>query len=171
MYLKGAGFALKKLRLDILALLLIPLGLAAFAYFCNMRFHDPLAFVARQSRWRQGGSSPWAAFQILFDAGPSLRGIRNNWSDLVIAVLALTGLPLVFRRLGTAYGLYASAMTLVPLCSGLMSFQRLILASFPHFLLLGTLGRSQLAFRTINLVFIVGMTLNFAIFSLWGWIG
>jgi len=170
MYLKETGLSLKNLKVNALALLLIPLGLAAFAGYCYTRLGEPLASYTRASLWRQGVGGPWAAFRLFFDLGPALRGFYNSWIDFAVAILALAGLPLLFRRLGAAYGPYASAMILIPLCSGLAGFQRLVLASFPHFLILGTLGRTLMATRTITVFCIAGMALYFAIFSQWGWI-
>jgi hypothetical protein len=171
LYFKEEGFSFKNLKINTVALLLIPLGLGAFSYYCYVHFGDPLAFYARANLWRQGSGGPWAAFQVFFNLGPTLRGIHNNWTDFIVAILALAGLPLIFRRLGTAYGLYASALTLIPLCSSLVGYQRMILVSFPHFLILGALGKQAGANRAILIVCSAAMTLYFAIFSQWGWIG
>jgi hypothetical protein len=113
-----------------------PAGLALFAGFCHLRFGDPLAFLARQERWRGGLAWPWT-FLVEYVQGPHAHGRTGSTVDLVMALLCLGLLPAVFRRAGTASGLFATAALLLPLSSGLFSFSRLALAAYPLFLVLG----------------------------------
>lgn len=112
------------------------LGLLAFALFCQVRFGDPLAFLARQQRWRGALGPPWT-FLAEYLAGPHAHGRTGSSVDLVVALLSLAALVAVFRRMGTGTGLYATAAILLPLSSGLFSFSRLVLAAFPLFAVVG----------------------------------
>ncbi len=123
-----------------------PAGLLAFAGFCQWQFGDATAFLARQERWRGAIGPPWT-FLTEYLQQPRAHGGSGSTVDLAVALLALAVLPAVFRRLGVGLGLYATAVLLIPLSSGLFSFSRLVLAAFPLFLMAGIWWAEKPNFR------------------------
>ncbi|MDP8256119.1 MAG: mannosyltransferase family protein [Candidatus Alcyoniella australis] len=170
LYLQQIEFSPRRLRLDLLAFILVPLGVALYALHCKQMFGDPLAFVQCQDIVRYSGGEPWTAFVRFFEQAPAWRGFHNAWPDFFCAVLALLALPFIFLRLGAAQGIYASLLVLIPLCSSLISFQRMILVSFPHLLLLGQLGGNRWVDRIAVLLGAGMLAFNFAAFSHWFWV-
>lgn len=147
------------------------LGLGAQAAFCGLVFGDPLAFVARQERWRGTAGPPWT-FIVEFLRDPHPHGGSGSAVDLTVALLCLALLPVVFRRLGIGSGLYAAAALLLPLSSGLFAFSRLALGAFPLFGALGWLGerhpRLRLAYLALSLPFAGFFT---ALYATGWWVG
>ncbi|MGD8376364.1 MAG: mannosyltransferase family protein [Acidobacteriota bacterium] len=147
------------------------LGLGAQAAFCGLVFGDPLAFVARQERWRGTVGPPWT-FLVEFLRDPHPHGASGSVVDLTMALLCLALLPVVFRRVGIGPGLYATAALLLPLSSGLFSFSRLALGAFPLFGALGWLAgrqpRLRLAYLALSLPFAGFFT---ALYATGWWVG
>ena len=138
---------------------LIPLGASIYVIYCHFYFDNAFAFMKIIDVWRHASTqSVFRAFIQAFDQGLAFRGFHNNINDLVIAVLALAALPFIFRRFGIAYGMYATALVVIPLMSSLMSFQRYILASFPHFMLLAHLGRNECDSHTASIELVAPST-------------
>lgn len=169
-YLKESGFSVRGLRVNAMALLLIPLGLCIYMFFCLLRFDDALIFIHAQGGWRQGNAWPWSTIIHFFQQAPRFRSFHNSWLDFLVAAVAILSLPLIFRRLGVALGLYSTLIVLLPLYGSFIAYQRYFLASFPHFLLLARWGRLETVDRFLTLLFIGGLTLYFTEFSQWGWI-
>lgn len=170
-YFKNAQYMMKNIKLSALYLLLIPAGLGAYMLYLYLKFGDPLAFMTVQEVYRHGATGfILNAFTRFFDMGPSFRGFYNNTNDFVIAVLAIIALPFIFKRFGFELGLYSAILVAIPMMSSLISMQRLILPSFPHFLLLGQLGKNIWADRVITVLSIGFLGLYFALYSQWGWV-
>jgi hypothetical protein len=148
-----------------------PLGLMAYGLFCRWRFEDAFAFVARQERWRGGLSAPWTFLTEYFQ-GPRAHGQTGSTVDLLMALIALALLPAVFRRVGTGAGLFATAVVLLPLSSGLFSFSRLVLAAFPLFVVLGEWWAERPAWRLAYLALALPFAgLFMALYGAGWWVG
>jgi len=145
------------------ASLLIPLGLAIYAYYLNLRFHDPLALFHAQIHWRIGPTVPWyapgVALKSMFTISPFTFATAHNLIDLTAMFLFLTLLVLcfvgperfafsqwsmlVFGMVALLYPLFYPGM---PDATGinydvLPSTQRFVLEIFPCFILLARFGR------------------------------
>ncbi len=147
------------------------LGLLTFSIFCQVRFGDPLAFMARQQRWRGALGPPWT-FLTEFFTSPHAHGRIGSTVDMSLALLSLAVLPAVFRRFGTGPGLYATAAVFLPLSSGLFSFSRLTLAAFPLFAVAGCWWMKRwevrLAYPAVGLSF---AGLFMALYGTGWWVG
>jgi hypothetical protein len=58
-YLRQRGWRPRRIRLDALAVLLVPMGTVAFAGYSWSAFGDPLKFVHVQSAWGRQPTWPW----------------------------------------------------------------------------------------------------------------
>lgn len=147
------------------------LGLGAFSIFCHLRFGDPLAFLARQQRWRGSLGPPWT-FLTEFLGTQNPHGRVGSTVDMTLALLCIAALPIVFRRLGPGPGLFATAAVFLPLSSGLFSFSRLALAAFPLFALVGLWWvkrwEVRLAYPAVGLTF---AGLFMALYATGWWVG
>jgi len=153
------------------AVLGAPAGLALYATFCASRFGDPLAFAARQTRWRGELGPPWT-FLVEFFTSPTAHGPRGSALDLGIALVALGLLPVVFRRLGPGLAAFSAGAVLLPLSSGLFSFARLSLAAFPLFAAVGVLceERASLRLPLLSIAAMLGGFLS-ALYAAGWWVG
>lgn len=152
-----------KLLTGLPASLLIPLGLAIYAYYLNLRFHDPLALFHAQVHWRIGPTVPWYALGVALKSmstiSPFTFTTAHNIIDLTAMFLFLTLLVLcfvgperfafsqwsmlVFGLVALLYPLFYPGM---PDATGinydvLPSTQRFVLEIFPCFILLARFGR------------------------------
>lgn len=130
----------------------------------------PLAFLDAQEQWERE-LSPLGPLAGL------LQGIRETDLLGLGTVVLFAGLAVsAWRRLGTAYGVYAVSVLAIPLSApsarlgGLYSFPRFALVAFPCFLVLGALGRRASA----HLVILAGSTVLLVVavvrFALWEWV-
>lgn len=132
---------------DRVGVLLAPLGLAAYSAYLWARFGNPLAFVAVEGApgWGQApGWSTWlkvAWFQRM-SGRPYLNALHLHLAGHALVTLVFLALvPLVFRRFGRAYGVFA---LLVIAGSALATrdftgMARYVLAAFPCFAVAGDL--------------------------------
>jgi Gpi18-like mannosyltransferase len=152
-----------KLLSNLLASLLIPLGLGIYAYYLSQRFNDPLAFSHVQSHWRVGPFPPWhapyLAIRSILALSPYTFSTTHNIIDLTALVLFFALLMLCFvgpERFAVSqwsmlvFGLMALMYPLffpgIPSGVGLAydvlpSTQRFMLEIFPCFIMLARLGR------------------------------
>lgn len=177
-YLRQHHFRLREFRLDVLSILGIPGGLALFAGYCYLRFHDPLAFSHAESVWQRSLQPPWLAFSAtiaaLIQDSSHLDFITiHRVIDLTLltAVLALVVLLFVgpWRLRGPlapTYTLYTVVafifFLLVPAVGRYptMSMPRFALALFPAFIVLARLGKGE-GFR-LHYLIISGGLLTFS---------
>jgi hypothetical protein len=162
-----------KRTLSGLWLLMLPVAISGYLFFCQLTFGDPLALLHRQERWRGGLSGPWRAFVRWWEAGPSAHGAHGSTVELIIAVVCLAMFVVMVRRLRPSYTLYSGAALTLALGSTLWSFSRFALTLFPFFMLIGMTwadGRRCLP----TLYAFVGGTLGglfMALFANWWWVG
>lgn len=158
-YLRQHQFKLRATRLDILSGLAIPAGLGVFAFYCYLRFRDPLAFSHAQGSWLRQLHGPWHglldSFLIImrrgilsFDSIHNVIDLSAGLLMLLLIVLSFTG-PWKFPRTLRAYALYAATLylftLLVPEAGGfpLASLSRLVLELFPAFIVLAAIGKNR----------------------------
>jgi Gpi18-like mannosyltransferase len=177
-YLRQHG---RRIRMDVLALGVIPLGLAAVMIVNKVTMNDPLAFSHSQTlHWGRQLNWPWVAIVDAFESLTSNRPYERPFTDIwvhnllefgtVILVLIMTALALVgpwrMRRDQLVFPLFALALTLFMVSFPstfkgnipypLVSTSRIGLEVFPAFMMLGRLGRHPMMDRAL-LVSFLGM--------------
>ncbi len=150
------------LRLDILSIMLIPLGTALFAFYCYSRFGDALAFTHVQVIWGRVTQVPWyginETFRIIFTNRELLSFVTSrNLMNLIpvlgslgVIVLGFVG-PWRLSRTQWSYVLYTAVIwlfiNLVPISDGypypLASMARYLVALFPIFMIMANLGKNR----------------------------
>jgi Gpi18-like mannosyltransferase len=179
-YLRQHDFKLKALRLDSISGLCIPAGLALFAFYCYIRFHDFLAFSHAQSVWKRELQFPWEGLNnawTVISQGHTLSfdSIHNviDASAMVVMLLLVAFCfvgPWRFSRSQWSYAIYAASLYLFLLLfpsAGtfpLQSLSRLVLEVFPAFLILAAMGKSRqfnLYYLTLSVALLSFMLLQF----------
>jgi hypothetical protein len=146
-------------------LLLAPLMFASFPLALHFQTHDALAFVHAQDDWDRV-FSPAGPFGGLWDGIAALWGTTDNFShryylavnieNLLYLAPFLALLPLVWRRVGKAYAVYAALALAIPMSfpasNGdfpLFSMPRFTILAFPCFIALALVGERSWAHTTI----------------------
>ncbi len=157
---------------SLLAVCLVPVGLAVFMLQLSHTFHDPLAFIHAQSDFFQGRTDHlvllpqvfWRYLKIFLSFNPSdpllFTLLLEFFTALVFLVLNLLSL----FRLRFSYIFFSfAAFLLPPLTGSFTSLPRYVLAGFPVFILLGSsLSRA----RTVNRVIYISLSLFLGLFFL-----
>lgn len=184
-YLRQRQFHLAKIRLSLLGAAIIPLATALFAAYCNLLFHNPLAFVRAQSIWHRQLQAPW---QGIVNAISKIRQYGflsfytiHNVIDLaavllmlVLLVLSFVG-PYAFSRQQLSYALYAATLMLFITTSAatdltpLVSDARFTLEMFPLFITMALLGKRSHLHTNIVLVSTALMTFLLLLFLTGHW--
>lgn len=145
------------------------LGLAAFS------FYQLLAFGTSRASANAAAVPPWSRGlgQVLSDLQLHARHLFPSWYlafMLAVAILMLLPVPLVYRRLGPAYALYAVLVIVLPAASGLISIQRYAVVDFPVFVALATVRNRLVPFALllIGTIFLVFFTAAFEAGWVWG---
>ncbi|WP_126578048.1 hypothetical protein [Tengunoibacter tsumagoiensis] len=161
-------FNLRRIRFDGLGALLIPMGLGIFAVYCQLHFHDFLAFSHAQSVWGRSLRLPPLGFLsslkiILSDPPLTFASIHNvvdlsaGCMILALVILSFVG-PWRFHQSTMAYALYGAAaflfVILFPSNNGapLQSQMRLVMEVFPAFIVLSSLLSSHKSFIAYTLI-------------------
>ncbi|HEY0407505.1 MAG TPA: mannosyltransferase family protein [Pyrinomonadaceae bacterium] len=156
-----------RLRVDILKLLLIPLGLLAFMYYLDLITGDALAFRHVLGSWgRQSGFFLRPLFEFLRHP----QELSMSWDfrllNFAAAVLALTCGAALAKRREWALSLYTLAGIIIPLSSQLLqSHARYVMVIFPLFIILAWWGRNPRVDQTIRAAFLVLLGLMSALFA------
>jgi hypothetical protein len=153
------------------------LAASGFGAYCAYIYHltgNPFEWAATLQRWGYyPGGSPWTALanlagRLMTHPYAYLAGERMGPYDAlngVAAILFLTAIPFVWRRLGTAYGLFMLASLLLPLSSGQYEgLGRYCAVLFPCFIWLASL-RSRAAVTGVIVVSAMFYTLCLALFT------
>lgn len=150
-YLQQAKFQLRRVRLDALALAVIPVGLAVFAWYCASSFGDPLAFLHNQTLWhgRPTHAVPGLGLMIgvakaILRPDPSIHPFPLNLLYVASAVLAVGCIVLSFFVLRPAYGIWGLVVLFISTGHGRIdSLPRYVLALLPMFAVLGLVGHRR----------------------------
>jgi hypothetical protein len=155
-----------------LTLILLPAAASAAAYLLLAwrAFGHPLAILDMEAAVRGDIAAPWHPFVAMWQGLPHLHEFNNSLIDAILALGAIASLPALFARGPAGDAWYALVLVFVPLSESLMSFNRLLLPSFPHFILLARLiDRPWLrtaAFASFGTLQAVCM----AAFATWHWV-
>ncbi len=155
----GSAVGRHGLRRADAGVLLAPLGLVAYCAYLGIRFGRPLAFVeaAGAPGWAQRpGPQTWfkVSWFKAMAASPYLNGQHAHLlGNAVATIVVLAFLPLVFRRFGWGYGVYAAAVVIGAAIStkDFVGMGRYGLAAFPCFAAAGDalFGRRRMAVAVV----------------------
>jgi hypothetical protein len=155
-------------RRELLAMLLVPLGIFAFMFYLHDITGEALAFLKVQAAW---GHHPGFFLRPLFDYAMNPLEVSVRWDfrllNFAAAVTALgCGLWLLKRR-EWALALYTLICIIVPLSSMLLqSISRYFLTIFPAFIILALAGRRPFLDQTIRAILLVLLGIMTALFAL-----
>ncbi len=143
-YAKQAGWSLRRLRADALAVLLIPCGLLLFMLWLWRSAGDPLAFSHAEAHWQHTLMAPWQTFRIAAREWLSPDRIFTFRDTVDILALAVIAAALIFGLRGRRpirpgeWGYAAAGWLLVVIYPAtgwiLQSDARYMLIEFPCFL-------------------------------------
>lgn len=140
-YMAGIDFDRRRIRADILGLLLIPVGTALYCFYLWRVLGDPLAFFKAQSYWGRELHFPWVAvYRALVYINQDFY-LGRHLLDLIFTLLGLASLVYSFFRLRRSYFWFVAFGLLVPLSSpapmaALMSMPRFVLVLFPIYIMM-----------------------------------
>lgn len=169
-YMAQRGFRWREIRLNVLALAIIPCCLVAHMMYLRGSVGNVMAVQDAQRAW--GGewgvlASPWR---------PIVRFLRqpfmfNDVTNVIFTAAALALVVLATVRLRLSYGVYAVACYLfVTSWGSFESMPRYMLVIFPAFIALARLGRNSL----VGGAYLIGATGLSALFmmrfALWRWV-
>lgn len=163
-YLRRCEWRPRRIRPDVLALALVPLGVVAYGVYCWRELGDPLAFSTAQHQWGRAYTFPGQALVIAVEqaAGRGLLDRRTLGAildagtvlvALVLLVLCVVG-PFRFRR-DQLYLVAYSAATLVLVTStevggrAMQSSARYTLEAVAVVLVLARIGAHQVVDRLV----------------------
>lgn len=170
-----------------------PLGLVIYMAYTWSRFHDALLFVTAERHWHRvlswqiaavvNGAQAAARSVTAIEARPdafldaSRLSFRDQWltagnlTAFIALLVALALLAMCWRRLPSAYTLYAATALLLPLSyptphTPLLSLPRFVLVDFPLFVALAaTLAPRRAARWALLVVMALAMVVLTAMFA------
>ncbi|HYN88797.1 MAG TPA: mannosyltransferase family protein [Ardenticatenaceae bacterium] len=152
LYLERVSYDVRRIRADVLFLLLSPLGLVAYMFFLWYNFGDPLLFITATNvpGWHLGVGLDSAlrvlggAWHAILSIRPFLAGAYESMSlvQLVAGALAIVVLVATARKIRVAYVVWAAAYILVS-SSHWIGMARYILPAFPVFLGIALLVKQE----------------------------
>jgi hypothetical protein len=160
-----------------IALAPIPLAFAGFCAYAYTLSGDPLGWMSAQTHWGYSlGHPPWQQLQRVIGTLVE-RGLYDYFFSSPLAPIELlqagTALvfvalvPLIFRRLGVAMGIYVLVSLLVPLSSNtLEGIGRYASVLFPAFMVAGS-ATTPRAHEVLVMVALVFRTLLLSFFVTW----
>ncbi|HEV7860548.1 MAG TPA: mannosyltransferase family protein [Pyrinomonadaceae bacterium] len=155
-------------RRELLALLLVPLGLFAFMFYLRETTGDALAFLKVQAAW---GHRAGFFLRPLFDYLMNPLEVSVRWDfrllNFAAAMVALAcGLVLLKRR-QWSLATYTLICVIAPLSSmALQSMSRYFLTIFPAFIMLALAGRRPLLDQSLRAIFLALLALMTALFAI-----
>ena len=158
----------RRIKADVAALLLVPLGLIAFMVYLKGITGNAFAFADIQVAWGHSAGMFWRAL-----AGYLRDPLRASarWDfrllNFAAAVMALIGGLVLLKRRQWAFAFYALISIVVPLSyqDSLQSIARYVMVIFPVFIVIAWAGRSPRVDQTIRAVFIALLSLMSAMLA------
>lgn len=153
--------------IDMLGILLIPMGLIFYMLYLNSSVGDPLAFFHAQPAFGAGRSGSeiiflpqviWRYYKMFSTVNISLFEYKIVLFEFVSLLLAgILLLKATKQRLDRSYLIYCGSVLIVPTFTGtLSSYPRYILAAFPLFWVLGQIKSIKVKYM-LFLFFLAGL--------------
>jgi hypothetical protein len=166
---------LRRALLDLLPLILVPIGLALYMGYLWVLNGDPLYFSHVQIHWNRHFAAPWTAIINSWNQikhAHNGQTIANQAIQLAFTALMIGVLVGGWRKLKPSYIAYMSLSILVPMStSSLMSMQRFALVLFPMFAILALWGKRPPVNNAIVAFFLPLLGLFTVLFADWYWVG
>jgi hypothetical protein len=158
---------LRPLRKEILALLLVPVGLVCFMIYLKVITGNPFAFRDTMATW---GREAGFFLRPLYDYLRHPIAIASHWDfrllNFLTPVFALTAGVVLVRRSQFALGAYALLSVLLALSSTLLQSQaRYMMVVFPVYLVLATWTSRPKIHQMVFAIFLVLFALMTALFA------
>jgi hypothetical protein len=159
---------------DLVAGLLIPLGLAVYMAYLWVLRADPLYFSHVQIHWNRRLAPPWVSLanafgKVLHGTGPQLAA--NQSLEIAFTLLMIAVLLGGWHRLRPSYIAYMALSILVPMStSNLMSMPRFALVLFPMFAILARWGERPWVNNVILAFSLPLLGLFTVLFADWYWV-
>jgi hypothetical protein len=154
-------------RRELLALLLVPLGLLAFMFYLRETTGDALAFLKVQAAW---GHRAGFFLRPLFDYLMNPLEVSVRWDfrllNFAAALTALVCGLILLKRRQWSLATYTLICVIAPLSSmTLQSMSRYFLTIFPAFIILALAGRRTFLDQSIRAIFLALLALMTALFA------
>jgi hypothetical protein len=147
-----------RLRWDLLALGLVPLGAVAFAIYCWIHFGNPFAYVVASSSvfWREHLQTAGIKYLISVLFHP-YSWIDGSLLDFIYAILILSVLAAcypIYRLLGLSYLIFTFLSCVAPILefSSIKSTGRYVSVLFPVFIVLAYALQKRPVLRDIAII-------------------
>jgi hypothetical protein len=167
MYLEGAGWSRKALRLDALWFLLVPVGLLVHLWTVYQLSGNALDALHIQTAWQRSLTTPWETVLRPAHVVPYILPLER-WATLGFLSLSVAALWLLPSA---AYGLFCLLSMAPILTSGtLTSAPRFVLVLFPAFVVLAMAGRRRVVHLLIVALSFALQVLLMAAWSQFYWV-
>ncbi|MBI4453201.1 hypothetical protein HY636_00995 [Candidatus Woesearchaeota archaeon] len=153
---KGSKGLMIKFDKSIIWPLIIPLGLLIYQLYLWFITGTFSTFFTAQKFWSRGVFE--VSNYIPYFTNPTLHGFRNSIIDVAATFFFIIMLYYIYKHLRLSYFVYSLLIILIPLLSGnLMSMTRMIIVSFPLYIILALLTREKpvLFYVLASLFFII----------------
>lgn len=165
-YLEQVDFSFKKIKVDILFLLLIPLGTLAFSYYNFRLTGDFLAFIHIQDAWNRVLQNP---MQVLVEGlrNPNINFSFPAWTALlyflIVNIYYFWNEVFSHTKIKLGWWLLCGYTLIVPLATGISSLPRYILVAFPMYIFLAKSSENQTVDQllTVTLALLQGFLMVF----------
>lgn len=159
-YLDQRDYRVRRIRADVLAFLIAPIGLAAWSWYARQRTGSALFWQQVQyTQWlHERNANPltvlWTA---LTDPSPQMSAVRQQPVALAsVGYLVLAAVATVFRWIRPSYLMYTLIVIIVPMTLGNYLWQgmyRFMVVAFPLMIVLAKIGR----YRRVDLALTIGL--------------
>ena len=123
--------------IQVIPLLLIPLGLAVYMYFLELKFQDPLSFIHALSLWSKSTvifpfQTIYRYYKMLTTVSPAIIQYWVALLEISSLIIGLLASYILFRQKQLSYSLYVFLGSIIPSFTGtLQSLPRYLLVLFP----------------------------------------
>jgi hypothetical protein len=167
-YMIQCEFNWRKIRLNILALGLAPLGLAGYFAYLHYAVGAGTAPAQAQYSWGLGLQGQWRTLAPFFGSGTAPHGTKV---DLGFTLVSFVLVIVTAFRLRASYAAYSIAyLIFITMWSSLESIPRYVLGLFPMIILLALFGRNDFFHRSYVPISAGLAAFFMAVFAVWGWV-
>lgn len=171
LYLKQRDFNIRLIKIDILSLLLIPAAPLSFILYVSTFTHDIFSIfkepgIAGEHRLCFPLVTIFSDLKNL-----SILGYRYGLLDRLLTLIFLAMLVPMWKVTKKEYWIYSFLAIVPPLCFGhKFSLMRYLLPSFPHFIYLALVTRTEASRYIIIVIFTAFLSIFTLLFVNWYWV-